>query len=336
MKDVPMAQAFPCDRLLVPYDGSVLADHVLPYVVVLAEPGAEVVLLQVIPGHAGEEASEPALLDGEALERAWMLAQRDLHHAADWLASRRNDLRLTSLVELGDPAAEILRVAERLNACLIMLASAGHAGVGRLAASTVAERVSHYAERPVFLVRLTDTMIGVTPPPLARLIVPLDGSELAGQALPVARDLAVRLSLPISLITVIDLEELAAPVVAYEAAISPEVKQELFAAARLDAQMHLERVRTALESAGIACNWEIVEGPVAQAILDRCQPGDLIVMTTHGRSGARLWRIGSIADKIIRHAVVPVLLLPARPVYEMVVPVVEEYPAWPQTGEHGS
>lgn len=331
-----MAQAFPCDRLLVPHDGSVLADHVLPYVVALAQPGAEVILLQVIPDHLREGETEPALIDGEPLERAKMLAQRDLHRAADWLASRRSDLRLTSLIEVGDPATEILRVAERLNVCLIMLASAGHAGVGRLAASTVAERVVHHAERPVFLVRLTDTMIGVEPAPLTRVMVPLDGSEIAAQALPVARDLAGRLGLPIHLITVIDLDELNAPVVAYEAIISPQTKQELFAAARLDAQMHLERVQAALETAGIASDWEIVEGPVAQTILNRCQPGDLIVMTTHGRSGARLWRIGSIADKITRYAVVPVLLLPARPVYEMVVPVVEEYPTWPQPAGHGA
>lgn len=331
-----MAQAFPCDRFLVPHDGSVLADHVLPYVVTLAQPGAEVVLLQVIPEQLHEGEPEPALIDGEPLERAKMLAQRDLHRASGWLASRRDDLRLTSLVEMGDPAATILRVAERLNVCLIMLASAGHAGVGRLASGTVAERVIHHAERPVFLVRLTDTMIGVEPPPLTRVVVPLDGSEIAGQALPVARDLAGRLGLPIHLITVIDLDELNAPVVAYEATISPQTKQELFAAARLDAQLRLERVQAALESANIPCDWEIVEGPVAQTILNRCQPGDLLVMTTHGRSGARLWRIGSIADKITRYAVVPVLLLPARPVYELVVPVVEEYPSWPQQTERGA
>jgi nucleotide-binding universal stress UspA family protein len=271
--------------------------------------------------------------DGEALERAKVLAQRDLHRATGWLTTHRTDLRITHLIEVGDPATEILRVAERVKAGVIVLASAGHAGVGRLATGTVAERVTRHAEQPVLLIRLTDTMIGVPPPPLTRLVVPLDGSDLAAQALPVARELASRLQLPVHLITVIDPEEIGAPVVAYEATISPEMWQELFASARLDAQVRLERLCASLNTAGITTDWEIVEGRVAQAILERCRPGDLLVMTTRGRSGARLWRIGSIADKIIRYTVVPVLVLPVHEVRETIVPVVEELPAWPHPGE---
>ncbi len=329
-----MSQSFSFERLLVPYDGSALADQTLPMVVYLAPQGAEVILLQVVPDHGHEMGPEEVWQDGEALERAKVLAQRDLHRAADWLTAHRADLRITHLTEVGDPATEILHVAERLNAGVIVLASAGHAGVGRLATGTVAERVTRHADRPVLLIRLTDTTIGVSPPPLTRLMVPLDGSDLAAQALPVAQELASRLQLPVHLITVIDPEEIGAPVIAYEATISPEIWQECFASARLDAQVRLERLCASLIAAGITSDWEIVEGRVAQTILERCRPGDLLVMTTRGRSGARLWRIGSIADKIVRYTAVPVLVLPVREVRETVVPVVEELPAWPRPGAH--
>lgn len=329
-----MSQSVLFERLLVPYDGSALADQALLMVVYLARRGAEVILLQVVPDHGQGMGPEEVWQDGEALERAKVLAQRDLHRAEGWLATHRADLRITHLIEVGDPAAEILRVAERVNAGVIVLASAGHAGVGRLATGTVAERVTRHAEQPVLLIRLTDTMIGVSPPPPARLIVPLDGSDLATQALPVAQELASRLHMPVHLITVIDPEEIGAPVVAYEATISPDIWQELFASARLDAQVRLERLCASLIAAGIISDWEIVEGRVAQAILERCQPGDILVMTTRGRSGARLWRIGSIADKIVRYTVVPVLVLPVREVRETVVPVVEELPSWPHHGAH--
>jgi nucleotide-binding universal stress UspA family protein len=52
-------------------------------------------------------------------------------------------------------------------------------------------------------------------------------------------------------------------------------------------------------------------GAVAAAIESVTQPGDLIVMTSHGRGGIRRWIIGSVAEQLVRTATVPVLLVPA-------------------------
>jgi nucleotide-binding universal stress UspA family protein len=64
-----------------------------------------------------------------------------------------------------------------------------------------------------------------------------------------------------------------------------------------------------LEGEGFTVTSDVRVGPVAQAILDDVQEGDLIVMGSHGRSGLRRWVLGSVAEEVLRHAKVPVLMV---------------------------
>jgi nucleotide-binding universal stress UspA family protein len=136
------------------------------------------------------------------------------------------------------------------------------------------------------------------------LLVPLDGSSFAEQALPCAAAIATRANAGVSLVRVWEspshfVTELAPP------AIREAPTDRLAAAAYLE-----ETAEQLRRSAGIAVETAVLEGGVPRSILDHATTTgtDLIVMTTHGRTGfSRAW-IGSVVDALVRSALVPLLL----------------------------
>jgi nucleotide-binding universal stress UspA family protein len=81
-----------------------------------------------------------------------------------------------------------------------------------------------------------------------------------------------------------------------------------------ESAIYLDRVAAELRAVGVKVTTETCAGPVAETILEYAEGihADLIAMSTHGRSGLARWFIGSVADKVVRAARLPVLL--ARPV----------------------
>ena len=97
------------------------------------------------------------------------------------------------------------------------------------------------------------------------------------------------------------------------AAPEPMLYETLRADSEADSEAYLQRVVGDLTAEGYRVTAESCTGPVPETILEYAQEirADIIVMSTHGRSGLARWFIGSIADKIVRGATLPVLL--ARP-----------------------
>ena len=144
--------------------------------------------------------------------------------------------------------------------------------------------------------------------PVRRLVVPLDGSELAAHALPVAHGLAKRLGLPVLLVNVVGPSAAISPLVAGGAPSAPPVADHLRAETRDEAERKLERASRRFETAGIAVGRQVLDGAAA-ALLDLMRPDDVVVMTSHGRSGLGRWLLGSVAEKLVRHGAAPVLLV---------------------------
>ena len=157
-----------------------------------------------------------------------------------------------------------------------------------------------------------------------RILVPLDGSKLAQQALPYARSVASAKSAEVELLEVIaPLEELPKPDVDDYAAVgagtrsgpwpAPDEWPPIAEHYRNRAWLQLADSATMLGD-GVKVSSKVLEGDAAEAIIaeaDR-QPGTLIVMATHGRSGLGRWLLGSVADKVVRHANHPTLVVRAR------------------------
>lgn len=141
-------------------------------------------------------------------------------------------------------------------------------------------------------------------PATSNILVPLDGSDLAEEALEVA----------------IDIAEPAGGSVTLFVAAEPEAAQALYAFAdseeitrAMAADSYLDQVGTRLEERGIRTIKTSSDGTnVAGEIVDRAAAEDvsMIVMTSHGRSGIGRWLLGSVADKVARSATVPVVIVP--------------------------
>lgn len=133
---------------------------------------------------------------------------------------------------------------------------------------------------------------------ITRLLVPLDGSTLAEAVLPVAAQLVRTLEGTLVLFQVYDVPSTDLPLQVIEAAAE-------------QAHTYLARVARRPDLAGIPVETQTLGGAAARGILDAAQEyrADLLVMSTHGRSGLPRLALGSVAEYVIRHAPLPVLVL---------------------------
>ena len=143
-----------------------------------------------------------------------------------------------------------------------------------------------------------------------KILAPLDGSELSEAALAHARSLAQCMGAEIMLLRVVDSPLYWADPSAdttYMAALLDGMQ-----AMRQAATTYLEMIALELRKAGLNVTTAVEEGGVAaDDILDYAHiaQADLIVMSTHGRSGIQRWLLGSVADKVVHGAKIPVLLI---------------------------
>jgi nucleotide-binding universal stress UspA family protein len=314
--------------ILVPLDGSSLAERTIPYVQALAEPGARVVLLHVLP--PPEPVRNPdggvAVPAEDVLARCRQAAQRNLDEVAARLRCASGGLTVDIALTVGDPADQIVRVATERHAELIAMTTRGRSGDDELAFSGVVDRVARSTDIPTLIVRPLEGRTESFPVAVRRLVVPLDGSETSAQALPFARTLARWLGVSLNLICVIDPVREAPPALAYETGISSALFNELFAGRILETQQMLERIGAGLMRDRIPTTWAMLAGPTVSCISEATRPGDLVVMTSHGRSGPARWPIGSTAEALIRHCTAPVVLLRAQSLTPVAVRVVGSVP----------
>ena len=300
--------------ILVPHDGSSLADSALPFAVEISRAtGADVELLRVLeelrpiydttghqliwidPANPRAELSSPELL-GEAVKQ---------------LAS--GGIQAKTVVRVGDPRKEILAEAETLDRPLILIGSHGRGGLTRMVMGSVASRVLQLSHCPVMLVKASEVEDHPSNVALRRITVPLDGSDLAEKALPYAMDLAEALSARVHLVRVAETYRDEVPGTPSHIFTSPSYKAMLEQFDRLEseAQRYLSETATRLGSGSVDVTWEVMSGDPWRQLLryaERDQP-DLIVMTTHGRGGMARWFYGSVADRLLTSASTPLLVI---------------------------
>jgi nucleotide-binding universal stress UspA family protein len=140
-----------------------------------------------------------------------------------------------------------------------------------------------------------------------RILVPLDGSELAEQALPHAAIHAEQFGAEIVLLMVLG------PLPEPSMAARRVVRSAEEASARL-AQGYLEGIAAGLRKQGLPVQTDTVEGKPYLEIIRFAEKEeiDLIAMSTRGHSGLSRWLLGSVTDRVVRGATVPVLLVQCR------------------------
>lgn len=135
-----------------------------------------------------------------------------------------------------------------------------------------------------------------------KILVPLDGSDLAAKILPQVEDLAKEFSAQLTLLTV-GSEEVGQVDESSPAAVLEQV-------AKVPSVKYLQQTAAALKSKGLEATWVFKQGEPAREIIayGAEKEMDLIAMATHG-AGEVAWVLGSVAQRVISHAPVPVLLL---------------------------
>lgn len=287
-------------RMLVPLDGSALAERALPLAVTVARATqASMTLARVIQSSAwgGPRLGDiiaPQVIT-EILEDEAREARRYLDGVAERLRARQIAVAST-IIAHGEPGTALLEAERTAEADLVVMATHGRTGLGRATMGSVADHVLRKGQAPVLLARAEGEERQEVS--LARALIPLDGSALAEEALTAIPALAGALIGRLTLAQVVNLEALAGEAEEAQCYLS-EVR------GRLTRSLH----GAVAEIATVVLYGEAPEQIVSRAARAGC---DLIVMATHGRGGLSRVAFGSTADAVLRAAEMPILLMRAR------------------------
>lgn len=288
--------------IMVPLDGSDLAERALPFAQhVVKASNAHLVLIRVVPPTPYPAAERnvdrtKAMSDAEA-------------YLEGMFVEPTGDSSVDTAVYYGDPAQTIIEEARARGVDLIVMSTHGRTGLGKWVYGSVAEQVFRHVPVPALII----------PPHLRvewptdrqpRILVPLDGSELAHEVLAATHELASSLKADVILLRVISpmrythIENYPDEVAVPTGDIGPA-----------EAEIYLEQIATELRAKDHVVDTRIVEDLfTGEAIAEaaRTVNADIIAMSTHGRSGIPRLVMGSVAAKTIQNATAPILLV--RPV----------------------
>lgn len=277
------------ERILVPLNGSILAEQALPVARYLANAFGAQVLLATVNETRNEASSDEthatvALVDCD-----------------DYLARIAEVMKAGStptecLTRDGEPADAIDRMAVEKHAGLIVISTSGKFEIQRLFSRSTAQRVLERAVVPVLILRPTDRWT-TRYSRFTKMIVALDGSKEAESVLPLTKLLADTFDNEILLVSVPEGEE------------SDQYSRSI--------QKYLDDIAALLESANTRTKVLLGGSGPARTILSHAdsENADLIVLATHGRGGAsRIDQLplGSVPTRIITETKCPVLVVPIR------------------------
>ncbi len=289
------------DTILLPVDGSDATATAIEGAIAVAERFES--RLHVL--HVAERWELPADVDEELLES--MIRYGDVIVGdVEEQAIEAGLAVTTAVVESDEPTHEVIvDYAGKHDVDCVVMGTHGRTGAVRFALGSVTERTLRVSPVPVITVP-TD---GVLDPAFERILVPTDGSEGARAAAEHAIELAVATGAALHVVHVVDVGA-----VGFEGG-SPGVLEALEESGRNAIDEVVDRATGAdLE----AVEATVLSGTTARAILDYAEERDVdcIVMGTHGRTGVGRLLLGSVAERVVRLADIPVIGVKAADVVD--------------------
>ena len=280
-------------KVLVPLDGSILAEHALSTALSLVQASQGTLLLLRVP--VFRELAVASVPGYDWLPPTDEVLARPRQEARTYLqdftyARPYDDITLETMVVDGDVASAIVDTARAKGVDLIVMTTHGRSGLSRWALGSVTERVLQQTPCPVLAVRPNHT--------ISRVLFPLDGSRLAEASLVPGLAIARLLGAEVVLFHA----------VTREGPSLPGVKRPDDAAAparvtvREDPVAYLSDVAARFDLSPGKCRTIVREGAAGQQILDVAaeEQVDLVAMATHGYTGVRRWLYGSTTEKVLR------------------------------------
>jgi nucleotide-binding universal stress UspA family protein len=291
-------------KIMVPLDGSSVAEIVLPYAEEIASKfGAEIKLVSV---------SELTVAESDHLYRSYLERTQEQVQSQleDWGA--KEEAKVQSEVLSGKPAGEILQYADENDVSLIIMASHGRSSPGPWLLGNIVAKVLRATSRPMLLIRIQADEASIQQrSSIKKILLPLDGSSVAEQAIPHAEALAQVLGADLVLFQAF--EPVRPVAIEGGVAMSPAMIKEEEEAKRGAALAYLDSVGNAFREQGLSTSSVVALGSPADKIIDYADASDidLIAMSTHGRSGIGRWVFGSVTDKVLHAGDKPVLAVRA-------------------------
>jgi nucleotide-binding universal stress UspA family protein len=296
--------------ILVPLDGSTFAEQALPLALLVARrAGARVELLFV---HTPlQEYSElvvfDAPLDVKIRNQEKLYLEKTLQDL-----SKKSNVRLSTAYKDGNVPDVIQEHARAIEADLIVMTTHARGPMGRFWLGSVADSVIRRSTFPLLLVHPQEHK-DAAEAKVSNILVPLDGTRLAERILDQATTLAKAMDAAITLVRVIKpLLPMTAPLgVGSFGEMAFHMTQEIEKLQKGiwdEAAGYLEKIAERLRTQGFKVSTCVQEEDQAARGILSVKDVDLIAMETHGRGGLARFFLGSVADKVLRGAQVPLLL----------------------------
>ncbi len=272
------------ERILVPLDGSQLAEIALPYAEELSgRLGSDVTLIYV-----SESIDDPHRhMHQIYMQKMAESAKQDAEAYARKLG-KELAIQVRSVNLAGNPAEEIVKYADSENTGLIVMSTHGQSGIRQWTIGSVANKVVRATKQPVALVRAEVPRPDVPRKDMLRkALLPLDGSKESEAALPYVAELASRLGMSVILVQVLAIGDKAL------------------------AEDYLEKIGAQLKQKGVTVESRVIFGEAATEIINLADEihADVVAMSTHGRSGIGRWVLGSVAERVLYEGNTPLLLV---------------------------
>ena len=283
--------------IMVPLDGSAIAERALPFAQALAHTaGQPLFLVRIVPLELSTDHPDPS------------------HEAASYLndvaARLAGGSPVRTLVLTGSPADRLVATIEAEGVATVVLTTHGRSAFGRLLYGSVARSILLRCPVPLLMVRAWTTPSPPFVGPPSRVLVPLDGSPLAEAVLPAASTFAQQLGAELLVLRVVTPPERIASgtLGLLLAAAEPGLDRSV-----AEADRYLLAVRDAVHGSApsVPVRTAVRIGqPSAEIRALSAEEGvALVAMATHGYSGLAWLALGSVAEDVLRHGTRPLLLV---------------------------
>lgn len=288
------------EKILVPLDGSELAEVSLPFAEELAgRLGSEVTLVHVI-----KSVDDPQLpMHKSYIQKIIETVKRDAKKHLEKPGGKT--IKIESVILVGHPAKEILDYADKEGIGLIIMSTHGRTGIKRWALGSVADKVVRASNQPVALIRCGGACAKLREKGIInKALVSLDGSKRSEAIIPYIEELASKLKAEVVLLHLWEPDYYTIT----------EERLARMKSSKESAEDYIGQMAAKLKQKGIVAKSDfraLDGGTEAEEILKVADEinADIVAMSTHGRSGVGRWAMGSVAEKVIQIGSTPVLLV---------------------------
>jgi nucleotide-binding universal stress UspA family protein len=303
------------DPILVPLDGSLLAECVLPHVVAIARAfDAKVIMLRVLEKNkANGTAQMFDLLN-------WQINKTGAKLYLEKISARlqKFGLRIETAVLEGLVAESITEYALSRGVKLVILSSHGRSGLSQWGISSVTQKIIFSAPTSVLIIRAHQPVTSESiERQYLRMMVPLDGSRRAENVLPMVTLLARFHQSRISIVHVVKTPEMARQMPLAREDV--ELSEQIVARNREEAIRYLDQVRLHSSLEGMDVQINLLTSDNSAAALHELaekESIDMVALSAHGYSGNNQWPYGSMVNNFILYSKVPVLIVQDLPAKE--------------------